>query len=242
MKNIIEKACFLAFYVFLPCLSLAQADFSGSFLMSFESTGSEKQEPSLSWNVHSTKSDHKMVMEIKDEMNKKGVSKRVLFDPADSTWIMMMAYNNVKQAVRVHASSMFRDSVPPKKVVFKKTNIEKVIEGYKCKKYTLESENYFSEIWVTEQVEFNLNKVYTLLSHCGMTGDLVRKGDWFRQKKIRGMILEVRTTNKSTGSNYTVKITQIKSGIIEEALFKLTGFRISDIPEGQNCGAVLEKD
>src|SRR5258708_31762987 len=103
----------------------AQSSFRGSFLMSFISEEKNKINAPLLLNVDSGK----MVMEIQDEMKKKGVSKRVLFDPVDSTWTMGIEFTNVKQATRIHAAAMFRDSTEKKKITVKVTREKRLIEG-----------------------------------------------------------------------------------------------------------------
>ena len=82
--------------------------FRGSFLMTFsESNPSQKNVFPFQWSVDITK----MGMEIMDDMNKKGVSKRVVYNLTDSTWLMLMHYNTVSQATRIHANAMFRDTM-----------------------------------------------------------------------------------------------------------------------------------
>ena len=68
----------------------------------------------------------------------------------------------------------------------------------------------------------------------------IQRGDWYLAKNINGMILEVTSRKKSTGETYMMYLTNIKAGEINSRLFDISGYRISDIPEGQNCGAVME--
>jgi len=74
-----------------------------------------------------------------------------------------------------------------------------------------------------------------------MISDFIRKGDWFRADVIPGMILQVISTNKPTHESYTLTVSGIKPGIINQKFFSTSGFRISDIPEGQNCGVAVEE-
>jgi hypothetical protein len=50
------------------------------------------------------------------------------------------------------------------------------------------------------------------------------------------MILEVRSLNLATGDIYTMKISNLQPGASNPELFEIDGYRISVIPEGQNCG------
>lgn len=215
----------------------AQNQFRGSFLMSFYSTSEKsKSMAPLFWNV-----DHgKMAMEIRDEMQKKGVTKRVMFNPSDSTWIMAMEFGNVKQATRIHAAAMFRDSLKNQKLEIKTSKEKKIIEGFHCYHVTIESKEYASSLWVTDEIQFNLPWIYRLLAHCGMMSDFIVRSDWFLWKKNKGMILEVTSVKKETGESYTMNISWLQPGVINQSAFNLDGYKISDIPEGLNCGPVTE--
>src|ERR1043165_7698571 len=87
-----------------------QKPFQGSFLMSFQSAESDKEFP-LFWNIRNDSTGEKMALQVKDEMVKKGVVKRVVFIPVDSTWTMLISFNKVKQGTRVHGAAMFRDTM-----------------------------------------------------------------------------------------------------------------------------------
>ena len=208
--------------------------------MSFASPGVENPQDSLLWNINSLSAGGVMAMEMQDSMRRKGVSKRVLFNPKDSTWTMLLSFNNVKQGSRVHRADMFRDRADSInfKVIY--TKQKKAVEGFICKKIIIESSRYISELWITKNLSFDLTFIYKLLNHCGMMGEIVRKGDWYKWNDFKGMILEVKSTKKSNGETYTLRISQIKRGVIDPALFTTTGFRISEIPEGQNCGPIKE--
>jgi len=191
-------------------------------------------------NIQPESGGGKMAMEIQDEMKKKGVDKRVLFNPQDSTWTMLMEYVNTKIGTRIHAAAMFRDSTKVSKMKMKSSAARRTIAGYSCKKIILESDAYRSEVWLTNQFNFDLCYLYKLMNHCGLMSEYVRHGDWFTWKNSRGMIIEVTSANKKSGESYTMNISMIKPGIINESLFNTKGFKISEIPEGQNCGVPVK--
>lgn len=236
--NCKEAKFFIVLIAFLySSIASAQGNFRGSFIMSFPSglgSSNSKDAPML-WNIDSSK----MIMEVQDEMKKKGVSKRVLFNIKDSTWTMIMQFNKVNQATRMRASAMFHDSIIKPKI--KLTSEWKKISGYNCRKTIFESKDYNAEVWVCNELKFNLCKIYKMLSHCGMMNEFTRKGDWFYWKNPKGMIMEVTSTKKSTGESYTMAISEVAPGEINYALFDLKGFKISEIPEGQSCGPTVNE-
>ncbi len=219
---------------------LAQKPFEGSFLMSFDSAEPDK-DPPLLWNIKADSTGNEMALQVQDHMLQRGVNKRVVFRPADSTWTMLISFNNIKQGTRIHGAAMYRDTIRHRAFTMKSTNEKKVIEGFNCKKIIVESENYSAEIWVTNSINFDLCKVYRLLSHCGMMSDVVRKGDWFMNRKLKSMVMEVVSTNKNSGQNYKMKISGINKSIKPD-FFETNGFKISNIPEGQNCGVEMKEE
>ncbi len=219
--------------------AVGQEYFSGNFLMSFHTNINPNKDFPLLWNIEKEPEGGRMVLEIQDDMQKKGVSKRVLFNPNDSTWIMMMEYNLVKQGTKIHAAKMFTDTIKPGLFKIKKTKEKRTISGQECKKTILTSDKYISEVWITKELKFNLSYIYKLLSHCGLMSEFVRNGDWYNFNKISGMILEVTSRNQSTGESYTLSVSEIKPGKINNTFFNTNGFHISDIPEGQNCGVKI---
>ena len=78
------------------------------------------------------------------------------------------------------------------------------------------------------------------MNHCGLMGEFVRDGDWFNWNDSSGMIIEVTSAKKKSNESYTMTISAINPGNISNDLFSIKDFKISDIPEGQNCGAKEE--
>jgi hypothetical protein len=214
----------------------SQKDFSGAFTMRIQTSDPSDKEWPLNWYIQSKSEGRKMAMLISDDQAQKGVIKRVIFNPSDSTWFMLMGINKIKQGTKIHRAAMFRDST--EKAIYKlvNSNETKVIEGYKCRKFTLKTKKNESEIWITNQLNCNIGFLYKLLRHCGMIESSARKGDWHRAKLMKGMILEVRSLNLSNGEFYTMKISNLQAGITKPELLDIDGYRISVIPEGQNCG------
>ncbi|CAN5367225.1 hypothetical protein BH11BAC2_BH11BAC2_26620 [soil metagenome] len=240
-------SCRLIKYLLIGVISFchtnlfAQQQFNGAFLMSFTNSVNSVEDFPLEWQIESKADGGKMMLEIKDEANKKGVKKRVMFNPLDSTWTMLMEIGTVRQGSKVHRAMMFRDSVLSEKVNITATKEYKTINNYSCRKYIRESKRYHSEIWVSSKFDFDICKIYYLLSHCGMMSDFMRKGDWFYWKNSRGMIMEITSKDKQKEESYSIQISQIELNKVNPQLFVTKGYKISEIPEGQNCGVAVEE-
>ena len=63
-----------------------------------------------------------------------------------------------------------------------------------------------------------------------------RKGDWYKAKISRGMILEINSVSLTTKETFSMKISDLQYGNPDKTMFDLTDYKISVIPEGQNCG------
>ena len=217
-KSVLKNSFFI-FLAMMNSISLkGQHPFYGSFIMSFNSQIEMGENPPMLWNIEQQSSGGMMAMELQDEMIKKGVSKRVLFNPKDSTWTMLMSFNNVKQGARIHRAEMFREKHDQKKITVTASTEKKMIDGFSCRKIITESKNYRAEIWVTKDLNFDICNIYKLLNHCSMMNDYVRKGDWF-DCRIKGMILEVTSTKKLTAESYTLNISSVKVNEIDSSLF-----------------------
>lgn len=227
-------------FLTLASVNYAQNPFYGSFTMSFESTDSIKNIP-LQWHILQEVDGGKMTFELQDEMKKKGVSKRVLFNPADSTWTMLIAFNKIKQGSRIHAAAMYRDTIKHIPLNVKITKEKKIIDGYMCNKIIFESDQNIAEGWMTKNIKFDICNVYGLLSHCGMMNEYIHKGDWYFADDIHHMIIQLNSRNKETGKTYSLKISNIKAGDVNLNFFKIDDFKIADIPEGLNCGISVKE-
>jgi Domain of unknown function (DUF4412) len=236
MSKTIAYLTFLIAFILISNNTFAQKEFSGTFTMLIQTSDKTDKEIPLSWYLQPKKDGRMMAMQIMDEQLSKGVNKRVIFNPTDSTWLMLMGVNKIKQGTKIHRAAMFRDSTESAIYTPKKSKETKIINGYLCHKFSLKTKKNVSEIWVTNQLQCNIGFIYKLLRHCGMIETSARKGDWYRSKYIKGMILEIHSQNLASGDDYTMKITDLQLGVIKQELLNIEGYRISVIPEGQNCG------
>jgi hypothetical protein len=239
--NISSGVYLLVFILMYSVKISAQKPFQGSFLMSFKIAENNKDYPMV-WHIEDKLSGGKIAMEVQDEMISKGVSRRILYNQSDSTWTMLIEFNAVKQGTRIGVKNLYTDTSMHKNISIRKTKEVKNIEGYACSKFIAESKDYTADMWITKQINFDLVHLYKLLAHCGMLSNHVKKGEWYKSKNFKGMVMKVTSTKKSTGENYTMEIKNIIPGKLNETFFDLKGFRISNIPEGQSCGVAIEDE
>ena len=193
--------------------------------------------PPLLWNVDGDK----IAIEIQDTMKRKGVTRRILFNALDSTWLMCMEFNDVKQATRMRTKNMAGKEINYNKKYLKSLQTKITAGNYTAEKMVYTTKQSTDTLAITRQLNFDLPKYYTLLCHCGLINISLREGKWYHIKKNTGMMLNVKSVDKKTNNSYTVSISKIIPDEINPALFSIKGFKIADIPEGQSCGPMTKE-
>ncbi len=226
----------LLFFLCSVFIANAQQPFKGSFLTTFAFNTQENMPPLL-WNVDGDK----IAIEIQDTMKRKGVTRRILFNAADSTWLMCMEFNDVKQATRMRTKNMAGKEKKLNTKNLKTISRKNKIQNYYADKMAYQTKNGADTMLITEEHNFDFPKHYELLCHCGLVNISLRKGNWYGLKNKKGMVVYAKSTDKKTGNTYAVTVSEIKPGQVNPALFSTTGFKITDIPEGQSCGPMTKE-
>ena len=240
-KGVKNRIIALGFIPFLFCLTAkCQTQFQGSFLMKFSTTYANTEDLySLTWTIDRSFNSERMAMEIEDEMKKRGVNKKVIYNFSDSSWTMAMSIKDIKQGTKMGAKMMYKDSCKSKEIKIKRFKNNEIISGKEFKKIIIQKDEYDTELWITNQYNYDISKMYELLLHNGLMNPILKKGKWYEYHIKKGMIVKVKTINKTTGENYSFTIENIKQGAINQSIFDLRGYKISVIEEGQNCGVVI---
>jgi hypothetical protein len=232
----------LIHFIGLPISVNAQTKFEGDFLFKWNSSLVSNTEYPLLCHVKNETSGNKLAIEILDDLRSKGVKKSILFDPADSTWTMLISINNLKMGTSVKRGAIFRDRKKEPSIKIKRLNINKKINGYTCREIVLESNAFMTSIWITNQFSFETETLFSLLAHCGVLENLKSECDWQTWSPGKGMILRVDSKNKKTNELISLNISEIKTHKVDDFVFSKEGYKISIIPEGQNCGVVKETE
>ena len=220
--------------------SIRYEAFHGSFIIKFRDKINKEIYPLL---VHTdpTIAKRKDVIEILDEQFAKGVKKKIIIDYSDSTWTTTIGFNNIKQGTRVHEKKMFRDSCLIGAGYLKKTSQELMISGLKCRKFVIESDSMIINLWVTDSYNYDFAKVFELLLHSGMINQQFKNRNWLKVHLKRGMIIKVDIRD-SNNNQQEIMLSEIKFGESIDGFEDISGYKIADIPEGQNCGVIeIEK-
>lgn len=107
------------------------------------------------------------------------------------------------------------------------TNETRTIDGHICKKLISETEHSIIDMWIAQDMDFNLQSVFANMKGAkgGGMGDMARYA-----KYMKGPSLETTVTDKQKGTKTTIMIKDIQKGNIPEEMFSTEGYTIMDKP------------
>lgn len=244
-KIYFSKPAFLLSSFLLFCLMSSGQNnpskkFAGSFLIDLKSTISDQNFPMRCFTDLNQK-ERKDVIEIIDDQHGKGILKRVMINYVDSNWTTTIGFNDIKQGTRVHDRLMFRDSCKSVLMKFKKEEKQEVVNNLACQRYSYRNDSLEIFVWLSKAFNYDVTVPITMLMHSGIISREFKNKLWQHLHFKVGMIVKVNVRDRKNKTEQTIEIKEIKPGQIDQKMLSLTGYRIADIPEGQNCG-VLETE
>lgn len=157
----------------------------------------------------------------------------MIFDSKTKTMTTLIDQDGEKSGVKMKMPKVKIDDDGDDDLDFKvtPTNETKTILGYDCKKYLIESKDFSGHAWITDEVDLELEKAFTFMDTQKKSKNNVPKfGD------IEGFPLETSTTNKKKDESYEMKVTDLKLGSVDEAVFNTSGYNITDMSNFMNMG------
>lgn len=215
------KKILLVFLIIICCqLSNAQT-FTGSFKMLI--SGDNMKQPIEMMCYYK---DKKMATVMSPEQMKGGTV-RTIFDYQTQETTMLMDMNGNKMGFKSKLKDIqakIADAEQPKITETKET---KTIDGHTCKKLISETESSIIDMWIAQDMDFNLQSVFANMRgpKGGGMGDMARYA-----KYMKGPSLETTVTDKKKGSKATILIKDIQKGSVPEDMFSTEGYTIMDKP------------
>jgi hypothetical protein len=199
----------------------ASAQFTGSFSITL--TGDKVKEP-VEMNYYVKPSMIAMEM---PSMKEKGFVKTIINKDAHDITTCMDNKGN-KMAMRQKMSDKDYGPKSDESVKITKTGETKTIDGYKCEKVIVESDQATSECWMTTDVKVSMQDIMGAMAS--------RNAKQYQQKmpqgydKLEGVSIETATTNKKSGEKSNVKVHDIKIGKVDDAMFSIEGYQMMEMP------------
>lgn len=157
----------------------------------------------------------------------KGMQKemRMIFDPKEKTMTTLEATSKMAMVMKIPdlTGHIDEDSLKMKNVKVEKTNETKDIEGFKCRKIILTSDDGVYEFWITKEIKG------TLAGLMGQMGGNNKNPFGDSMKSMKGFVLEAKLQNTDSNDIVTMNFTNIKLGQPDAALFSTDGYKVQDM-------------
>jgi hypothetical protein len=117
----------------------------------------------------------------------------------------------------------------------KETGETKVIEGYHCRKVTINNGKISAEAWITDDIQMNFGDLVNDISSAmrqprpGSNPADAQKMPKF-PAGLRGFPVLVTSTNVKTKEVTTFALANVKKQPVEEKVFDITGYRQVEVP------------
>ncbi|POY34819.1 hypothetical protein C3K47_18445 [Solitalea longa] len=215
------KRMFLLAMVVLLVNGMAKAqDFVGSFKMLI--SGDEVMQPVEMLCYYK---DQAWAMTMAPEQMKGG-KVRIIFDAKTKETYTLMDMNGNKMGFKGKAKDleeMMKDKAEPKITETKET---KAIDGHPCKKVIVETEDSLIDMWVAQDMAFNLQSMFANMG--GPKGGGPTRNFSKYAKYFKGPSLETLVTDKKKGTKTTMLIKDIKKGDVPADIFSTEGYQLMD--------------
>lgn len=106
----------------------------------------------------------------------------------------------------------------------------KTIEGYKCRKYLMETDEYTGHTWVTEEANIDYGKLFSFFN----SGQKNNKVSPPALKDLKGFAMETYTKSKKGDVEVEMKVTNLTTGKVDENIFDTSGYNITDMSSLMN--------
>lgn len=110
------------------------------------------------------------------------------------------------------------------------TDERKTIDGYACRKYLMETDEYTGHTWVTEEADINYAKLFSFLN----TGQKNNKVSPAALKDLKGFAMETYTKSKRGDVEVEMKVTDLTVGKVNEDVFDTSDYNITDMTSLMN--------
>ncbi|UKJ08398.1 DUF4412 domain-containing protein [Solitalea lacus] len=200
--------------------SMAQV-FTGSFKMII--TGDNMKQPIEMMCYYK---DKKIATEMSPEQMKGG-KMRMIYDYSTQEGLILMDMNGNKMGFKSKTKELqdvIMEKNPPK---ITETNESKTIDGHSCKKFISETEDAVIDLWVAQDMDFDLKELFVNMKGA-KGGGMNNLGHY--AKYFKGPSLETVVVDKKKGSKATVLIKDIQKRIPPESVFSSEGYNIMSNP------------
>lgn len=206
----------------------AQEDFNGWMVLTV--SGTEIKEP-MDITYYFLNGEVLMKPQIRDKESGKEADLGILFKPQQQVFFILMGGKDGKMAMRKTYDNIneMLDTTKIERPKITQTSETKRINGYLCHKVIAETSTSIMDMWVTNDLKFNLGK---LMAYSKMNMGKGRKqasadNGW---GNVKGASLETVVKDKQRGSTSTILVKEISTEHPSASLFDMTDYQVMEMP------------
>lgn len=109
------------------------------------------------------------------------------------------------------------------------TDERKTIEGYACRKYLIESDEYTGHSWITEEANIDYARLFDFLN-VGQKNSVSAPA----LKDLKGFAMETYTKSKKGDVEVEMKVTDLSVGKVDENIFDTSDYNVTDMSSLMN--------
>ena len=151
-----------------------------------------------------------------------GMTMNMILDSKANAMFMLMDAGGEKNAFKMPFPKPEDLKGKVKAPVITDTKETRVIEGYNCHKLLVKTDQASSEVWVTNDVDFSFDAISTALSQGAKDASM--------PTGYKGFPIQIITMKGTDKVTMTFK--NIKKGPVNDSLFDLTGYKLTEMPSG----------
>lgn len=192
-------------------------NFAGS--LKFETTSTNKGKSYKGEQTWYFPKNNESIFGINMNMGQ-GKNMRAVIDYTDNTMIMFMEEQKVVMGMSVDIEKSMKDiQKDPKKKTStpRKTGRTKTILGYSCDEWVTENADYSTSVWMSEKVPVASANFYKVMAQ-----QLAKSTGTPMPTDMKGVPLEVQTTNKATNDKYSMVCKEVSNKPIK---FSTSGYK-----------------
>lgn len=174
--------------------------------------------------------ENKMAMEM--VMGKEASVVRSIFDYKNNTMTTASEKEGSNKFAMVMKLNKDVIDKANEDVQFKATDEQRTIDGYLCTKVIVETKDGITEMWLTKDLNISYENTIGMMPKTknNPTSGFLR--DFKQWKGVEGFPIEmISYQKKKPDEKSTIRFKDIKSGIVNEKAFDLSGFQIMDMTQ-----------
>lgn len=207
-------------------LNMVQAQWKGSYTMIIEP---HKAKETVTAYLNFL--EDKMAMEM--VMGKEASVVRSIFDYKNKTMTTASEKEGSnKFAMVMRMNDDIIDKAGNEEVQFRTTDEHRVIDNYNCTKVIAETKDGMTEMWLTKDLNLSYENTIGMMPRTknNPTSGFLR--DLKQWKGIEGFPIEmISYQKKKPDEKSTIRFKDIKSGVVNEKAFDLSGYQVMDMTQ-----------